>query len=258
MGFGDEIIGTGLARGAAACGKKIAFGDGHKISWGPYCVETFKHNPNIAPPGSEGQTNLHWINHCKGHRLYNKLENGKWVWNFDFKVQAGEFYFSYDELAFADKYQGRFIVMEPNIPWQKKVAPNKDWGEDKYQEVCLQLKQLGLRIVQFHHGNTRRVLKGAQVISAPNFRTAISVLSKARLYIGPEGGMHHAAAAVDVPAVVLFGGFIPPGIMGYGNQICLTGGATACGNIDPCPHCRDAMNRISVDEVIESSRRYLQ
>jgi hypothetical protein len=46
-----------------------------------------------------------------------------------------------------------------------------------------------------------------------------------------EGGMHHAAAAVGVPAVVLFGGFIPPEIMGYKGQISLTGGATACGNI---------------------------
>jgi ADP-heptose:LPS heptosyltransferase len=258
MGYGDEIIGTGLARGAAARGKKIAFGDGSKISWGPWCVEMFKHNPNIAPPGSEGKSNIEWVNHCKGHRLYNKLENGKWVWNYDFKVQAGEFYFDDRELAFADTYPKGFVVIEPNVPWQKKVAPNKDWGEDNYKKVFAALKQFGYRVVQFNHKNARRILAGAQVINAPDFRSAISVLSKARLYIGPEGGMHHAAAAVDVPAVVLFGGFIPPGVMGYGNQICLTGGVKACGNIDPCPHCREAMSRIHVDEVVESSLRYLQ
>jgi ADP-heptose:LPS heptosyltransferase len=258
VGFGDEIIGTGLARGAAARGKKIAFGDGSKISWGPWCVEMFKHNPNIAPPGSEGQANLEWINHCKGHRLYNKLENGKWIWNYDFKVKSGEFYFDARELAFADKYQEGFVVIEPNVPWQKTVAPNKDWGESNYKKVAKILLSHGFRVAQFYHNNSRRIIEGATIINAPDFRNAISVLSKARLYIGPEGGMHHASAAVGVPAVVLFGGFIPPGIMGYGNQTCLTGGATACGNISPCSHCRDAMNRISVDEVMTEATRRLQ
>ena len=81
MGFGDEIVGTGLARGAFARGKQIAFGDGRSINWGPWCAEMFANNPNIAAPGSEGKTNLEWIYHCKGHRLYNKLQNDRWIWN---------------------------------------------------------------------------------------------------------------------------------------------------------------------------------
>lgn len=256
MGYGDEVIGTGLARGAAARGKKIAFGNGGRIQWGPWCVEMFKHNPNIAPPGSEGKSNLEWINHCKGHRLYNHLENGRWIWHYDFKVRPGEFYFGPDELAFADRYQPGFVVIEPNVPWQKEVATNKDWGEDNYKKVCAALD--GKRIVQFHHKQSRRILKGAQIINAPDFRSAIAVLQKARLYIGPEGGMHHASAAVNIPAVVLFGGFIPPEVMGYDNQKSLTGGAKACGNIKPCIHCQQAMKRISVDEVLEAAKGYLQ
>lgn len=257
MGFGDEIIGTGLARGAAVRGKRIAFGNGNKISWGPWCAEMFKHNPNIAAPGSERQPDIEWVNHCKGHRLYNKLENGKWVWNYDFKVRPGEFYFSPDEIKFSELFASGLIVIEPNVPWQKVVAPNKDWGEEKYRSVSRILKDKGFRIAQFRHSNSRRILHEAEIINADSFRKAIAVLSHAALYIGPEGGMHHAAAAVDVPAVVLFGGFIPPSVMGYENQICLTGGAQACGNIQTCIHCRDAMNRISVDEVIDSAMRQM-
>ena len=177
---------------------------------------------------------------------------------YDFKVRRGEFYFSDSELNFACQFPQGFIVIEPNVPWQKIVAPNKDWGDGKYRETARILKQKGYDIIQFKHKNSRRVLPEASLIDAGNFRKAIAVLSRARLYVGPEGGMHHASAAVHVPAVVLFGGFIPPEVMGYETQICLTGGAQACGNIQPCVHCRDAMKRISVDEVIEATGRYLQ
>ena len=140
--------------------------------------------------------------------------------------------------------------MEPNVPWQKSVASNKDWGEHKYRKVAAELKRQGCHIIQFKHKNSRRILPEASLIDAGNFRKAIAALSRARLYVGPEGGMHHAAAAVHVPAVVLFGGFIPPQVMGYENQICLTGGAEACGNIRPCDHCRKAMQNISVEDVM--------
>jgi hypothetical protein len=49
--------------------------------------------------------------------------------------------------------------------------------------------------------------------------------------------------------VVLFGGFIPPSVTGYGGHANLTGGAEACGSLDPCRHCQAAMGRIGVDEV---------
>jgi hypothetical protein len=39
MGYGDELMATGMARGAAARGKRVAFGDGQRIICGPYCFE---------------------------------------------------------------------------------------------------------------------------------------------------------------------------------------------------------------------------
>ena len=202
MGYGDEIIGTGLAAGARARGKRIAFGDGRKISWGPWCQEMFRYNPNIAPPGSEHHTNLEWINHCKGHRLYNRQVGGTWVWNYDFRVKPGEFYFNDDETEFSRLFPAGFILIEPNVPWQKRVAPNKDWGEEKYKTTAGILNEMGYEIKQFRHKNSRRILAEAEVVDTADFRLAIAALSRASLYIGPEGGLHHAAAAVGVPAVV--------------------------------------------------------
>src|SRR5262247_1548719 len=122
MGYGDEIIGTGLARGARERGRRVAFGDGKKILWGPWCSEMFQNNPNIARPGSEGAQDLQWIAHYKGSRQYNKLVNGKWVWNYDFHVTPGEFFFDDIEKHIAGKYVPGFVVIEPNVPWHKSVA----------------------------------------------------------------------------------------------------------------------------------------
>lgn len=94
MGRGDNIMATGLARGAAARGKRIAFGDGRRIAWDQHSKEIFRGNPNIAPPGSEADPDLEWIDYRTGHRIYNGLDRARrrWIWNMDFRPVPGEFF----------------------------------------------------------------------------------------------------------------------------------------------------------------------
>jgi ADP-heptose:LPS heptosyltransferase len=242
-----------MARGAKARGKRIAFGDGKRIIWGPWSEIIFRGNPNIARPGEERASDIDWIAHHKGHRLYNSLspDRSRWLWNMDFRPTPGEMFFDATELAFAEAYGAGFVLIEPNVPWAKSVAPNKDWGRARYQTIADRLIAEGRRVIQFAHGRDR--LSGAAPVSAPDFRHALAVLSRASLYIGPEGGLHHGAAAVGVPAVVLFGGFIPPQVTGYPTHTNLTGGARACGSLNRCDHCRAAMDAISVDEVMAAA-----
>jgi ADP-heptose:LPS heptosyltransferase len=91
-----------------------------------------------------------------------------------------------------------------------------------------------------------------------SFRDALGVLSLARLYIGPEGGLHHAAAALGIPAVVIFGGFNSPKSTGYPWQSNITGSSgEPCGSVAACWHCRDAMASITVERVLEAARAEL-
>lgn len=258
MGYGDDIMATGLARGFAARGKLAAFGDGRRIIWGPWSEEMFRHNPNIAGPNHPtSDKRIEWVAHYKGNRMYNKSEGARWKWNYKFKVRPGEFYFSKEEKKLADMFHD-FVVVEPNLPWQKKVAGNKDWGEDNYDHTAELLMKAGHRIIQFVHKNTRRRIPNATFLEFQNFRDAIAVLSKADLYVGPEGGMHHAAAAVSVPAVIIMGGFIPASVVGYDTHVNLTGGVEACGNIEPCIHCRNAMKKITVDSVVYAASKLME
>lgn len=257
IGLGDNLLATGMAKGANARGKRIAFGDGQKIIWDHYSPQVFAGNPNIAAPGSETDSDLEWIAFYRGHRTYNKQQGRNWIWNYEFKAVPGEVYFTPEELKFGDKFGSGFIVIEPNVPYWKTVAPNKQWPIDRYQKLARYLKKNGRDVRQFTQPNTRHTMACAVPIKTPSFRLAMAVLRKAALYIGPEGGLHHAAAALGIPAVVLFGGFIPPAVTGYSLHTNLTGGAEACGSLSICSHCRRAMNNISVDEVHFSANRYL-
>lgn len=257
MGIGDQLIATGLARGAIARRKRVAFGDGRKIIWDKNSPMIFQHNPNIAPPGSEAAFDLEWVNFYKGSRLYNKQVGNRWIWNFDFRPVPGEMFFLNHELKQAEVYGSGFVVIEPDVPAYKAAAPNKTWPAARYDALALELIAKGYHVRQLVHGHTRHRVKGGQAIKTPTFRVALSVLKRAALYIGPEGGMHHGAAAVGIPGVVLFGGFAAPTVTGYDMHTNLTGGAEPCGSLYRCQHCIDAMAKISCDEVLDAAMGYL-
>lgn len=245
IGIGDEVMATGLARGAAARGKRIAFGDGRRLIWGPWCEQAFRYNPNIAHAIDD---RAEWVGYYKGNRLYNRAGDLRWFWNYEFKAAPGEFYFNELEQAFIVRRAG--VLIEPNVPWHKSVAANKDWGIARYQLLADRLRVAGIRVFQFSHGKLR--LAGAEVVPVSTFRQAAAVLAGFELAIVPEGGLHHAAAAVGTRAIVIFGGFIPPDVTGYTAHVNLTGlmeGESACGSWRACPHCRKALNQISVEEV---------
>ena len=216
----------------------------------------FANHCGIARPGDEAASDLQWFKYYKGHRIYNQPGVNRWVWNYQFKVTPGEIFFDAQEHEFARKAGWGYVFVEPNLPWHKGVAVNKDWGEKNYQAVTDQLLAAGADVVQTSYGPRR--LKGVRTIETPTFRHAMAVLSRARMAILPEGGMHHAAAALGIPAVVMFGGFIPPQVLGYDGHINLTGGASeACGSMSRCQHCADALARISVDEVFGHAKGLL-
>lgn len=250
MGFGDEIMGSGFARGAADRGKRIAFGDGRQIIWHENARSIFAGNPNVAPPGTEWLRDLEWIRHYPGNRVYCQMSHngGRRRWLFKPNlVVPGEIILTDEEKAAAASLDpdGDLILIEPNT---KNQAPNKRWGHERYAQIARLLSAKGYRVAQFAAGGM--ALDHVHQIRPPNFRVACALLQRARLYVGPEGGLHHAAAALGTKAVVIFGGYIAPAVTGYSTHANLfSGEALGCGYVDPCNHCRQCMARITVDQV---------
>jgi glycosyl transferase family 9 (putative heptosyltransferase) len=256
VGYGDQLMATGMARGAAARGKRIAFGDGERILWDHNSEEIFRDNPNIAPPGSEGAHDLEWIRFYRGNRIYNRHDQvtNKWVWNYDFKSTPGEIVFSAEEIRYAETIQSHDILIEPHVQTFKLGAINKQWPFDRYVELSHRLKKDGYRILQLANGASLPYTH--TLVKAPSFRHAMAALSKVSLYIGPEGGLHHAAAALGIPGVVIFGGWVPPQVTGYDTHTNIAHGK-ACGTLTPCPHCFAVLNSISVSKMYQSAKEYL-
>jgi hypothetical protein len=251
MGIGDQLIATGLARGAAARGKRIAFGDGKRILWDVWSPMIFQNNPNIAAPGSERAADIEWIHYYKKERWYSRANgHDRWVFNYDFRATPGELFFDKAERVARND---DLILIEPNLP-NKIPAPNKKWPLERWRRVADELTQAGFCVRQFDYGKPNKVTRG---IHTPTFRHAAALLKSARMAILPEGGLHHAAAAVGCPAVVIFGGYVPPAVLGYDTHINLTGGAKACGNFKPCRHCAEAMDRIKADDVLDACEEIL-
>lgn len=265
MEYGDEIMGSGLARGAHARGVKIAFGDGRKIIWNECAHLIFRGNPNVAAPGQERADNLEWIEHYSGARRYYRFGSGerRQMIFASGTQRPGELFFDPSELEFAERVGDDFIVVEPNTvndaPNKQWGRQNKRWGLDRYRGVAHLLRDRGFRVVQFDAG--AQAIDGIERIATPSFRTACAVLARAALYVGPEGGLHHACAAspVNTPAVVIFGGFVSPAVTGYAQHVNLfTGEGLGCGNLDPCEHCRVCMSKISVEQVIDAAMSLLK
>jgi ADP-heptose:LPS heptosyltransferase len=249
MGLGDELMASGQARVRhALTGKKVSIVDRHRLQrWSPL----WDGNPKIARLGDQGRFEV--IVNGPGARPYI-LEKWpeRWVFNPDFRADVGELYLTAEERAFASYYRPQ-VVIEPNV--KPKASPNKDWGWERWQEFA-RLAQ-GIDMVQLGPKGTRQ-LDGVALIETRDFRHACAVLANARAYVGHEGGLHHAAAALGIPGVVIFGGFIPVELTGYAMHRNLGAGiGSACGMRVPCEHCAAEMAKIDPEQVLKELRGML-
>ena len=255
MSYGDDIMTTGTARKMKARfpNHKVLIGDG----WREYRSPIFINNPNIDTLNSVRTSDqVVWIHDYWGNRPYlnNSLTTMDRNVFVPFKPVKGDLYFTASEIQAAKKAikaLDSFVVIEPNIK-STYCTKNKDWGFDKWQRVVDQLRQK-TTFVQLGDKKAR-TLKGVTRIITDNFRAACAILSFAKLLAGPEGGLHHAAAALDIPAVVIFGGRISPKTTGYKIHINLYVDlpGSPCGMVAECKHCKRCLANISVKQVTEA------
>lgn len=252
MGWGDELMASGQARVLhERTGRKVQVVDRHgERRWSPI----WEGNPKIARPSDSGK--FETVVNAPGTRPYHsgKLED-RWVYNPTFRADVGEIYFTEAERDFASRYQPQ-VVVEPNL--KKKASPNKDWGWERWLAFAGMALERGMGLVQLGPAGTRR-LPGVALIETPSFRHACAVLANAGAYVGHEGGLHHAAAALHIPGVVIFGGFTPVELTGYPiHRNFGVGIGGACGMRRPCAHCAREMAAITPQRVFKELEDVLE
>ena len=268
VGYGDEIMVTGEARRLQEAGetRPIVILDRHDQ---PRWHELWKDNPRIWRPADSGgwpDRSPGWFCITNGagcrpyvdyHRMADqfhavfpdrdfttKVRDPRLPWLYtDWRATPGE-------LPCVERLDPRgYIVIEPNL--KARGCPNKDWGWSRWEALVASVKWTAHPWVQLGPKGIRR-LEGVAHIVTPTFLDACRALSGAAVLVCTDGGLHHAAAALGIPAVVIWGGISSPANLGYDAHVNLfeeMDGESPCGQWVHCKHCEEAMSRITPEIV---------
>jgi len=246
MGFGDELMTSGICRVLQQKDPRKVKLDFGKLLWN----EVWDLNPRIAQPGEEGDFQVYRPREGGLRPYCTQKTPTRWTWK-DYKPEVGELYFSTWERQFGSEHSG-LVIIDPTV--KNTASPNKQWPHDCWRELVRLLRHNGLEPIQVGPPKTVSAV-GAYVLETPSFRAAAAVLARAKVAVVHEGGLHHAAAAVGLPAVVIYGGFISPRQTGYDMHANLFTGGEPCGWRIPCRHCEEAMAKIEPQLVLEEALR---
>ena len=275
MGYGDDLLVTKLASKIKKQfpDRQIVIGNAKNQS--AYHSPIYDNNPNISNCRELDKNKpTHIIDyhpHNRPYIDYEKSTNTNYIWR-KFKPIPGEIFFTKKEKIDAKNIVGEAIKFwnSTNKKNYKKIIflettstkvkdgqfsikhQNKDWGLENWQNLIDLLKKNFL-IIQSVHKESK---KNTSVFSPENmdFRLACAVLNETDLYVGPEGGFGHVAAALNKKAVLYFGGWITPDAIGYDfhENIYYENNLSPCGEYKKlCSHCEEARKAISVDNFMK-------
>ena len=263
MGLGDEIMVTGEVRRVQRRDPRpvAVRGRDGRTRWHPL----WRGNPRFATPDAIARgADVQWIENGPGCRPYvdlaamrrdwqaafperpftTKIRDPRLPWRFTtWRAEPGEL------PALRRAPPGGYIVVAPTL--KPGASPNKQWGWARWQALVAATRWTAHRWVQLGPPGTP-LLDGVSHIATPTFEAACSALSGAAAAVLPDGALHHAAAALGVPAVVLFGGYTSPANLGYDAHVNLfdsAGGRSPCGQRVACTHCARAMAAIRPEIV---------
>ena len=148
---------------------------------------------------------------------------------------------------------GHYIVIEPQS--NDEYSCNKVYPIEKWQKVADELNSMGLNVVQVGRETSTKKLKGVSDLTGQTtFRSASAIIANADLFVSSEGGLMHAANAVETKSVIVYSGFISPVMTGYSENTNIWVGKDhgPCGMKTRCDKCYDAMKSHDPNEIVES------
>jgi len=244
LGYGDEILATAHAKWAlqksdphyasATTRQKVGILDARgQRRW----HELWEGVEYIARPDESSDLDI--VNGPSDRLYYTGMRGNRIIWRRG-APRPGEIRLTDEERAWAENetkdYGERFIVTESRYKKQGGGGANKRWPY--WSEFFANRPDVVVYPMR----------------DSPSFRHACAILERSGGYVGHEGGLHHAAAALGKRAVVIFGGYISPEVTGYDGHINLyvpdPEYRLGCGTVTPCQHCKESMSEITVEQVI--------
>jgi hypothetical protein len=155
--------------------------------------------------------------------------------------------------------EGPYLAIEPETN-PEFFGELRAWPFERWQAVAGALRADGWRIVQLGLAGARLLDGAADLRGKTDFRAACAVLARARLFLGTESGLMHAARAVGADATIVWGGVTLPEFAAYPDVhdvICRRVTCAPCGNQGWCDNGRICMLDIGAGDVIARVRARL-
>lgn len=148
---------------------------------------------------------------------------------------------------------GPYLAIEPHT--KDSFTVNKRYGFARWQKVADGLRDWDGKILQVGERDKPILENVVDGTGQPSIRHTAAVLRYASALVAPEGGLMHLANGVGTKAVVVYGGYVHPGLTGYEENINLFSDidCAPCGLRRRClQRERECMKRISSAVVCES------
>lgn len=155
------------------------------------------------------------------------------------------------------EFHGSIVVQTSRKNPRYKIA-NKEWVPENWKRLGDQLARMG-RMVQVGSADDPEIVGAADLRGKTTIRELASLMANARVFVGLEGFLMHLARAVDLPSVIIYGGWIAPRQSGYENNINLFTAlpCSPCGFTNHCDYDRECMKKITPEKVVEATQAIL-
>ncbi len=213
-----------------------------------------------------------------------KEKSGFIHWNTSEPPIRGDIYFTNNELNIAKKFINdaklrfklkykidplKIIFLSPYATTKRIIngklinyihSKNKEWPEEYWQELILSLMDRVLFVSTISQENKDRPKLRYVDFIYSDFRIASAILQFSDIYVGIEGGLHHAAAALKKPGIVIFGHWISPIVSGYSYHINFYDKniENGCGSLTICEKCLEYMRNLSTKKVLETLLEFIK
>lgn len=260
------VLATGPSREDRAQGKKY----GRVIE-----SEIFNNNPHLMPVSNikKGKRVLYVYLDSKKNSYHSTVTEEKVVFkkgghaidiicsNYRIKkpLKKCELYFTKEEIEKADSIAaktGDFITVEPHA--KEEYTLNKGWSFERWQAVVDVLcKQYA--VIQVGIGGKPILNNAMDMTGKLTFRETAALIGRSLLLLSGEGGLMHAANAVNTKAVIIYGGWQPVEITAYDANvnICADVDCAQCGLRVRCPNNLRCMQVITPSVVIDAANTIL-
>jgi len=252
MGYGDEILAAGQAHRlfAADPARRVGIFDRHaRPRWHPI----WDGNPILATPAAiaAGEPVHVVVNgpHCRPYIQGPFTAESGWTFNYAFRARdhVAQLYLTDEELCLGRQIRahcGPYVLIDPGSKHANLRWPFESWAR-------LVAARPEHTWVQHTWPGGPLIVPGVQPFHTTTFREACGLVASAAVYLRGESGMLHAAAALGVPTVAIWGGCMAFEVLGgYATQVAVGVHQPPCGRYLPCAHCAEIMAGITVEEVL--------